>query len=72
MNKRQVKKELNKSHFKINSVKLDKDETLVIGADYKMFNCNQLKHMLEYLQEQFPNNKVIMIPNSFKITKIMS
>lgn len=70
MNKRQIKKKLNQSNIKINSIKLDNDETLILSLPNNKYTNKQQKYFYYCFRECFPNNKIMIVPNDMKLTKI--
>jgi len=64
MNKRLLKKKANQSIKQINKLKLSTGDNIVLRFDMKEIKPEQIGHMVDYFHRQFPDNKVIALPNS--------
>lgn len=70
MNKRQYKKELRKSNIKINSIKLDKDDIIILRISDDKYNAKQMQYIFDQTKLIFPNNKIMLYPKDTVINII--
>lgn len=70
MNKRQYKKELRKSNIKINTIKLDKDDVIILRLNDDKYNAKQMQYIFDQTKLIFPNNKIMLYPKDTVINVV--
>lgn len=64
MNKRQVKKLLHRTLCNVRKINLDKEDHILIRYNMSALSCNEISKIVEGVNNNFPNNKVIVIPDN--------